>query len=212
MNLATIRSFVDRARGGTHWQLGNKVLYTLCQQHPRHESVDVVLAKVLLIGRAYAAAIERRRVGLDEDNEHFYVERVAPMMMDSRIDDWLDQARSQVLCSTDAIEAMIAIHGRVTDLFAKISGLEKRSLASKYLHFHVPGLFFIYDSRAVEGLRRITTFIGKASRTGELGDGDTEYRRFATKCAHLTSRCVTEFGLTLSPRQLDSLLLLLSQR
>jgi hypothetical protein len=34
------------------------------------------------------------------------------------------------------------------------SGLNKRSLASKYLHFHVPELFYISDSRAYDDAMR----------------------------------------------------------
>jgi len=43
----------------------------------------------------------------------------------------------------------------LTDIFTKISGIEKRSLSSKYLHFHFPDLFFLYDSRAVTSSRRL---------------------------------------------------------
>src|ERR1700691_4603258 len=44
----------------TDWDFSNRVLYDLCEKHADHERIDVILAKVMLIGRAYAATIERR--------------------------------------------------------------------------------------------------------------------------------------------------------
>jgi hypothetical protein len=57
------------------WQLGNEVLYRLCEEHPRHDSDDSIIAKFWLIGRAYAAAVERRKKSRDNDKE-FYVHPV----------------------------------------------------------------------------------------------------------------------------------------
>jgi hypothetical protein len=41
------------------------------------------------------------------------------------------------------------------DLFAAITQREKRSLASKYLHFHVPHVFYLYDSRARRAITKV---------------------------------------------------------
>ena len=41
------------------WDFVNKVLYDLCITHFYHTDVGEILAKVLLIGREYSAAIER---------------------------------------------------------------------------------------------------------------------------------------------------------
>jgi hypothetical protein len=100
---------------------------------------------------------------------------------------------------------MVEVHKLTTNLFNKISELNKRSLASKYLHFHVPELFYIFDSRAEMAIRDCQEFIGKFN--GPKAPGDRVYSTFAAKCALLKSRCSTEFGLSLSPRELDNLLL-----
>ncbi|MGQ0578153.1 MAG: hypothetical protein ACT4PQ_04490, partial [Betaproteobacteria bacterium] len=94
--------------------------------------------------------------------------------------------------------------------FSEISDLEKRSLASKYLHFHVPKLFFIYDSRAVEAMREFSDVLPRAGRTD--GTGDNEYRKFAEKCSALGAHCTNEFGLCPLPRQIDNLLLKVNER
>ena len=52
---------VNTAIAGNDWDLGNKILYDMCQQYPFHNKSSEVIAKVWLIGRSYAAAIERRK-------------------------------------------------------------------------------------------------------------------------------------------------------
>ena len=89
------------------------------------------------------------------------------------------------------------------------SDLNKRSLASKYLHFHVSKLFYIYDARAVKGIRTLTAIVGRASRDGNTGD--IEYRRFAEKCCRLQEHCAVRFGLRFSPPAVDRLLLTLAK-
>src|SRR5665213_1000982 len=68
------------------WDLGNNVLYKLCAEHPGHGDADVIIAKTWLIGRAYAAALERRR-NADVWGDAFYV-KVAREFLDARLDDW----------------------------------------------------------------------------------------------------------------------------
>lgn len=41
------------------WHIGDEVLYDMCRKYPAHDREDVIAAKAWLIGRAYAAAIER---------------------------------------------------------------------------------------------------------------------------------------------------------
>lgn len=200
------RSQVSRAIQRTPWHLSNEVLYNLCQEYPFHFDTEVVLAKILLIGRVYAAAIERRR-SKGEQNDDFYISNVAPKIIKSPIDQWIDIARRVEPESVEALNVMIEVHGQTTKLFRDISGLDKRALASKYLHFHVPRLFFIYDTRAVEGIRTVGDIVGRAKRYS--GDADAEYRKFAEKCARLRRHCEAKFGLPMSPREVDNLLLLL---
>lgn len=203
MNVLTLAQ-IRKATSPNPWTLTNKVLYDLCRAHPGHQDKDAVLAKILLIGRSYAAAIERRK-GKDGANDDFYLSRVAPSIMKSGIDGWIAQARAISPKSPDSLEAMVAVHAKTTELFRSISGLNKRSLASKYLHFHVPRLFFIYDTRAVLGMRALGGVVGRAVRS--TGSGDNEYRKFAEKCLRLQRACKDRSGAELDPREIDNLLL-----
>lgn len=199
------RRRVLRAMRPSPWDFSNQVLYNLCRAHPAHDDESVIIAKVLLIGRAYSAAIERRRnkkQGADTDN--FYVETVGPVLRKSKIDRWIAEARASRPGTQPALATLVKVHGLTTDLFYDISRLEKRALASKYLHFHVPNLFYIYDSRAAEAMREFSSDLPRPSRSG---DGDDEYRKFAERCQHLRDLCTQEHSLDLLPRHVDNLLL-----
>ncbi len=205
------RSQILQAMDPSPWDFANRVLYELCRKHPGHTDAGAVLAKVNFIGRTYAAAIERRRnKSSEEANNDFYLSKVAPTIIRSPIDRWLRKARATRPGTSASFELLVQVHGKTTSLFHTISGLEKRSLASKYLHFHVPKLFFIYDSRAVQALRPLSSILPRASRSA--GADDNEYRKFAEKCFHLVRFCTEEFGLRPTPRQLDNLFLRVNER
>lgn len=158
------------------------------------------------IGRGYSAAIERRKNNTDEDqNDDFYINVVAPATQSSQIDSWLKSARAAIPGTQSGFNTLVETHYEVTTLFSNISSLEKRSLASKYLHFHVPKLFYILDSRAVEAMRKFSPMLPRASPT--IGLADNEYRKFAEKCFHLVQMSEHTFGLSPLPRQIDNLLL-----
>jgi hypothetical protein len=204
------RRRVLRAMRPSPWDLSNQVLYDLCRAHPAHDDESVIIAKVLLIGRAYSAAIERRKNKKQgEGSDNFYVEKVGPMLRKSKIDGWIADARASRPGRRSALATLVKVHGLTTDLFYSISGLEKRALASKYLHFHVPDLFYIYDSRAAEAIREFSSDLPQPSRSGA---GDNEYRKFAERCQHLRDLSARRFSLDLLPRHVDNLLLGFNER
>ena len=189
----------------TIWDTGNKVLYDLCSKYPSHDSDDEIIAKVWLVGRSYAAAIERRNPS-EEVGDGFYINHVAPKIRKSKIDKWLKSIKRHKKLTKENFQEIMATHKRVTDLFSDISGMEKRSLASKYLHFHNPSLFYIYDSRACRGLSKLSDITGRASRAKDL-EADNEYRKFAEKCLSVRRYIENKFDVFLSPRQIDNVLL-----
>jgi len=193
---------INSARKSGIWDLGNRVLYELCRTHPDHSSHDVIVAKVWLIGRSYAASIERRRKPR-ESGDDFYEDIVAPAIKRSEIDSWIASIRrTDKPGSGKTIEA----HKNLVDLFRSISGLEKRSLASKYLHFHKPSAFFIYDSRSK---RAITKVVPKIEQIPDIITNchDLEYKDFVRRCIWLRNYIETSMGEELTPRELDKLLL-----
>jgi len=193
--------------------LGNQVLYDLCSQHPLHKSQQEIIAKVWLIGRSYSAALERRKnKSSDSVGDLFYEDKAFPKIRDSPIDSWLGLFKAGLALNKEFSEKAVEIHSKLTDLFQKISGLEKRSLASKYLHFHHQELFFIYDSRAVKAIREITP-----TKQVEWPDclpieHDGEYLKFYRRCLWLCDDLKSKLGRKPSPREIDKILLVVADK
>ncbi|MBS0194286.1 MAG: hypothetical protein JSR34_08560 [Proteobacteria bacterium] len=207
MAICLTRSLIDEATKPSIWDLGNKVLYDLCRKNPKHTNADAVFAKIWLIGRAYAAAIERRR-NRATNNDEFYTTTVVPEICKSEIDQWLENLRGVKAINSKSFQRILQVHGKVTKLFAHISGLEKRSLASKYLHFHQRKLFYIYDSRAVGAMGKLGDVVKQ--RWAPIEYTDNEYCRFAANCESLRKVVEDKHSISLTPRQMDNLLLLIN--
>ena len=95
MATITKQAIEDALKKNRVWDLGNKVLYDLCSCHPHHKTDEEIIAKVWLIGRSYAAAIERRKnKTTDSEGDFFYEETVAPKIKNSEIDKWFEEIRT----------------------------------------------------------------------------------------------------------------------
>ena len=190
------------------WDFGNDVLYALCREHPKHIEHGKIVAKVWLIGRSYAAAIERRRPQGNYVGDEYYEKCVAPIMKGSEIDIWFQNILDD---KTNDTELSLQVHRYLTDLFKRISHQDKRSLASKYLHFHFPERFFIFDSRANKAIRSLVA-VPKAPNSpfNKSDQQDSEYASFFRRCKALTE-CFAQQGRKVSPRELDKVLLWVSR-
>lgn len=203
MKIQITKDDVDCALGPSPWDLGNQALYSLCQDYPRHDRDDAIIAKVWLIGRSYAAAIERRKNSKDTSDD-FYETTVATKIKNSQLDDWLAALPDRITDSWYQLGSVIVLHKRLMDLFFDMTGLEKRSLASKYLHFHRPDLFFIFDSRAKEAITKVTPRLNQIKAI-TTENADWEYHTFCRRGQWLRESIKGRFGRDLSPRQLDKI-------
>jgi len=197
----------DAQSGEAPWRVGNRVLYDLCRTHPRHVDDAVIIAKVLLIGRVYSATLERGRgatVGDDISNERFYTDHVAKTLRTSDLDDKLRRLGSAKEINESNVGRVLDVHRYLVDLFETLTRKEKRSLASKYLHFHRPHLFFLYDSPANRGISR---FRVPAHSIDAPASSDAQYATFVAKAIGLREYVAAKFHTTLTLRQLDRLLL-----
>jgi hypothetical protein len=189
------------------WDFGNGVLYKLCAEYFYHTEDEQILAKVWLIGRAYAAAIERRRIKV-ANNDDFYIGEVVPAFKNSKLDVKLRELSQFDKLTEKNLKNMLETHFYLTKLTTELTGLEKRSFCSKYLHFHLPNLFPIYDSRVVGSLRK---FISKApdrfSKIMSSANIDREYAKFACKSLAVRQKFENELGKELTLRQFDNLLI-----
>lgn len=210
MKLEITKNDIDYALSPSPWDLANEVLYSLCQKHPSHDSNQAIIAKILLIGRTYAAAIERRK-NAEETSDDFYEVTVVDKIKNSKLDSWLASLSNQIRDPWQALGTIVTIHKRVMDIFFELTGLEKRALASKYLHFHRPDLFFIYDSRAKEAISKVTPRPNYIKDIA-VEESDLEYHIFCRRCQHLRDNIRERFAKTLTPRQIDKILLRITDR
>lgn len=199
---------IEKAMQKNVWHFGNEILYKMCEENFEHKNDEYILAKVLFIGRIYAAAIERRKTKNNDINDNFYTDTVAPTFRKSNIDKYLTQLKSFESLEINNLKFVLEAHYYLTKTINEITDLDKRSLVSKYLHFHLPKLFFIYDTRAVAALRN---FISKVPNNlkplTQLESVDTEYAKFFCKCFVLQNEIEKQFNLKISNRQLDNLLI-----
>jgi len=203
---------VQKAKEHDIWRFGNNVLYDLCENHPKHDSEEIVAAKIWILGRTYAAPIERRIIHRELDADSFYTKIVVTEIMKSEIDTCICSLRQFSEIDNASIGRILQTHKQLTDLFKHISGRKLRSLASKYLHFHLPNLFYIFDTNAVGVVNKITKEITKEYRFKDniiekRKIYDEEYGRFFSKAFQLAQWIRKKFETELTPRQLDRLLL-----
>ena len=189
------------------WSIGNEVLYDLCRHYPYHVVGAESVAKTWLIGRAYAASIERshgKAADSSLSNERFYTEAVPKALRKAYLDEKLDALAKLGETNASNTGPVFDAHAHLVHLFHGLTSMNKRSLVPKYLHFHRPDLFFIYDSRAASGVRPIG--IPRLPIDVPLG-ADRGYARFVGDAIGVREHARAQFRKLLSPRELDRLLL-----
>lgn len=186
------------------WGIGNDVLYEMCKKYPLHKDVSEVVAKIFLIGRSYAAAIER------SENTHIYEEKIPVLVY--RHGTEIDSAL--VECKKENLLTIFSTYELILRCFHDVSGKWNRSLASKYLHFHQPENFYIMDSRAKKGLSEllkiyptISNAKNEEKKQYSVPKESAEYMNFYLKCQICKKELEKEFNCKLSIRDLDNLLL-----
>lgn len=195
-------SEIKNARLPKDGDFANGILYRMCRENPRHKIPGVIGAKINIIGRVYAASIERGRKPSGAKGDDFWKKIVLPKIKGSPIDKWFDALNRG---SSKNIDLHLATHMKVMILFRGISNKARRSFVSKYLHFHFPDRFYIFDSRAVRGISRFTPSVRAINP--QLRNYDSSYVRFYLRCEALNNRIERSCGQRLSPREMDNLLL-----
>ena len=181
--------------------LGSNILYKMCSDYPKHINLDEIRAKIWLIGRSYAAAIERRtkKKHINDDFYDYVVKEFIKFNLTNKFDFKLNQLKNKNF-NEETLNELINIHYELTKFFHRLTGKEKRSLASKYLHFHVP-IFPIYDSRANNSINIIVK-----GRTPNI-KGDKQYSKFCNKILFLYNFIKKQTGKIPTLREIDTFLI-----
>lgn len=186
------------------WNVSNNVLYEMCKKYPAHKKASEVVAKIFIIGRSYAAAIERTK------NDNIYELKIPDLVSKHGKD--IDNALLE--CNKSNLQQIFKTYDLILTSFHEVSGKWNRSLASKYLHFHQPENFYLMDSRAKKGLREILKVYSisakirnKEKRQYFVSKESTEYETFYLRCQRCVDELENEFKCKLTTKEFDNLLL-----
>lgn len=213
--MTSLDEYLCNCQEPTVWEVGNQTLYDLCAKYPAHTDPSQIVAKTWLIGRTYSVALERRR-GAFESNEVYYREKIPQVFSSSHLDLWLSQLPEDKELTADLLPDVLAVHTNLVsylkmnlDSTEAKQGLNRVSFCSKYLHFHRPLLFPIYDARAVKGLRLlIKDYLPEP--LWNLPNPAT-YKPFVEVILNVLPVLASQANERLTLRHFDNLLLLLSE-
>lgn len=192
-----------------YWEFGNNILYEMCAKYPKHDDETVALGKIWLIGRSYSASLERVKY---DKSKKFYEDIVKSKIEKNSTK--IDNAIS-TLSPASSLHEIFATYSMFLDVFNGITTKNNISFTSKYLHFHCPELFFIYDSRAKSVINDIFNLCteNRGIKKSKMNDFEKfrtpvkEYIRFYLKCQECVSVIEKETGKKISTRKFDNLLL-----
>lgn len=184
------------------WDWANEVLYQMCLNAPKHTDINVTAGKLWLIGRAYSAQIERGAGGGAGTADSVYA-KVASAIANSQLDNWIDSVADVTTVDLTNLDRVLAVHYRFTALLRDHTRRRRRSFASKYLHFHNPNAFFIFDARAEAQVRAETGKQGRFQLPSSHVEADQIYASFTLRMIEYRNRQ----GHGLTPRKLDDRLL-----
>jgi len=192
------------------YNVGNEILYDMCKKYPSHIDDQQIIAKSWLIGRSYGVALERYKPkGKKLNNDSFYKEKVPQAF--KKLDGHLNELKDLKEITGESIVRCLEVHNCLIEELKKITdGQIKRSFCSKYLHFHLWEMFFIYDQIAATSLGKLNYQL-KTPKDLKVKittiKADARYAEFCCKCLALKRKIEADFGRVLTNRQLDNLLL-----
>ena len=192
--------------GVQRWVFPNEILYQICEQYPAQNDIDQIVAKFWIIGRSYAAAVERVR-GVKINGDAYY-DHVAPavIQISSALETAIHDINQSACLDETIILKIVQTHCLLEEAVFKAVSMYKRSLCSKYLHFHCRKSVPIYDSQAAWALRSL---VSKDKGDLQLFSGhqiDEEYADFALRFLFLKNEIQNEYQSDLSVREMDVLL------
>jgi len=202
-----IENYLNNKDKYNYWDWGNDVLYKMCEEKPHHDEENVIYAKIWIIGRSYAAPIERRAANREISNDEFYKKFVVEEIKKAgkQIDTQIDELNKLHAIDEESIKKTLLLHKTLTDIFRNLTNHKKRSLASKYLHFHCPNMFFIYDSIANSEITKLVEKVKKNSSIDK--EFDTEYANFYYMALALMNYIKKKYPEeNVTPRDIDNIL------
>lgn len=188
------------------WGAVDEVLYRVCREHSDHTDRRAIMAKMVLVGRAYSAGIERL---VKPPKGGQAVTKIADCLWRQRaeVDTILERLRGiEEPLTSDDMKVIVRQHGRLNALLAQnlTRGRSPRSFVSKYLHFHCP-VVPIYDDYCSRSLTRRVRWSESAKPFESPAGADADYYWFCVRFMRLYAACRGE-GVEARVKDLDALL------
>jgi len=222
---------------------GNKILYNMCEENREHKNINVVEGKIWLIGRSYSASPERRQgkpkkektINEKKEESDFLLKISEYIVNDSKtkeLDNKIESMRNPIYTFTydfkqdqEMLRETVELVQLLNEIIMKASNkynLYKRraenniSFASKYLHFHLRDIVYIFDSIACGNAREQASsstcnnkeFLEFVSLSEETYK---EYAKHVMRC-HCIAIELKKNGNSYSPRAVDDILIGYNQR
>ncbi|MBL0233821.1 MAG: hypothetical protein IPQ08_09165 [Chitinophagaceae bacterium] len=210
-NKVLLRGHIRTIKRDHTWEITNKTIYGLCKKYPDHEKTEEIVAKVIIIGRVYAAALERGKATRHGKGDNFY--RIAvPAIMRKFFSSPVTKNIIAKIRNKNTPEDAIHLHNQLMKRLKPLRKMNKVSFVSKYLHFHFPKSYYIYDSRANVGLPIVEKLFDRRIEINKTLKKTTKYGQFYTKSEFARNLIQKSLNIKLSHREFDSLLLFISSK
>lgn len=129
-------------------EFGNQVLYEMCAMRPLHDDPPTIFSKLWLIGKAYSVALERKAGDPD------VVHKASRVLASGKLDEIISTVDHVEFVDHDNLREVVEAHSRFNNLLKQVTSRNRPSFAAKYLHFHRPNAFLIYDSVVDRNVRK----------------------------------------------------------
>jgi hypothetical protein len=192
------------------WSLSNDILYEMCKKYPSNAIKEQVIAKTLIIGRVYAVSLERGKGNINIRGDKFYSDKVFPSVK-RFFKNNSTSLRSAV--KKNVINEGVSLHEKFVKNLRNLRRSNKISFASKYLHFHYPAIFYIYDSRAKKAISILNRHFNgdkkltEADKIKNTNLSSHEYLNFVSKCEILRNKLEKKYNRKISLRKFDTILI-----
>lgn len=197
---------VQEALNDEFWSERDRFLESLCRDS--NPSEEEVAARLLIVGRTYAAPLERFQ-GAKRKWFHAY-RGVAKRLVDKGFLQELGQFDPPEFWSSAATQMeVLRLHRQLIELL----GCKKnpRSLASKFMHFHRPDVVLIFDNNARAAASRTMESLRLQVEKLDIHGVDDPYRRYLQNALALKRHIEDQIEIEVpTPRDLDKIIIRLS--
>ena len=200
------------SKGINVWSVGNDFLYKLFSENISHVDSSEIVAKVWILGRTYSASIERHKNRDFPPATNFYEDVVPYLFKGLNKSNYFDES-IQLLRGLredeieDNLDDILTLHLKLQSAIQKFTKDKKTSFCSKYLHFHCPNCYFIYDSIARNNIKGLLHMLDLESHKRVLNTGDPAYSLFYGKCQEARKALELKYQTTITIREFDTVLM-----